>query len=116
MIGDSKRGRIIEVDPAGKVVWSYENPDIGNMRMRNYRRTASGTTLIVVEAAGKVIEVDKAGQVVWGYVAEDAANRFPYQAHRLPNRSRFPTEACWWPTIRVDDCWRLVRPAASCIR
>jgi hypothetical protein len=42
MIADAKRGRIIDVDRAGKVVWSYESPDIGNMVMRSCRRTAAG--------------------------------------------------------------------------
>jgi len=113
VIGDSKRGRIIEVDRAGQVVWNYENPDIGNMRMRNCRRTAEGTTLIAVESAGKIIEVDKAGQVVWSYVAEDAANRFPYQAHRLPNGNTLVGLANPGELVEVNKAGKIVRSIAG---
>ncbi|MBM3801692.1 MAG: hypothetical protein FJW26_05185 [Acidimicrobiia bacterium] len=113
VIGDAKRGRIIEVNRAGKVVWSYESPDIGNMRMRNCRRTASGTTLIAVEAAGKVIEVDKAGQIVWSFLAEDAANRFPYQAQRLPNGNTLVGLANPGELLEVDPAGKIVRAIAG---
>jgi outer membrane protein assembly factor BamB len=77
---------VIEVDRAGKVVWQYASPDIANMRMRNSKRTSSGTTLICVEAEAKVIEVDRDGKIVWSWQAPgDTKVRRLYQAVRLAN-------------------------------
>ena len=83
------------------------------MVMRSCRRTAAGTTLIGVERAGKVIEVDKAGQVVWTYVPEDALNRFPYQAHRLPNGNNLVGLANPGELLEVDKAGKVVRSIAG---
>ena len=62
VIGDMELGKVIEVDPAGKTVWEYENPEMAEHRMRSVRRTDEGTTLISVERLNKVIEVDPGGK------------------------------------------------------
>ncbi|MGH9428689.1 MAG: hypothetical protein ACRD2L_20555, partial [Terriglobia bacterium] len=88
---------------------SYENPDLANGRMRNCRRTPSGTTLIAVEAAGKIIEVDSKGQIVWTYMAPDAEHRYPYQAHRLANGNTLVSLANPGEVVEVDKAGSIVR-------
>lgn len=83
LIGDARGGRVIEVDRGKNVVWEYARPEIGNMRMRNSKRTEAGTTLISIEAEAKVIEVDAAGKTIWSWQAPgDTTKRKLYQAWR----------------------------------
>jgi len=81
--------------------------------MRSCRRTAAGTILIGVERAGKVIEVDRAGRVIWTYVPEDALNRFPYQAHQLPNGNNLVGLANPGELLEVDRAGKVVRSIAG---
>lgn len=109
LIGDAKTGRLLEVDQAGKTIWSYQSDEIGNMRMRNCRRTPTGTTLVAIEAAGKVIEVNRAGKVVWSYQPEDPKGRSPYQAQRLVNGNTLIGFAQPGEVVEVDPSGKVVR-------
>jgi outer membrane protein assembly factor BamB len=113
VIGDAKLGKVIEVNPTGKVVWKYENPDMANMRMRSVRRTEAGTTLISIEAAGKIIEVDHAGKVIWTFEAPGGGHRTPYQAHRLANGNTMVGLADPGEVVEVDPAGKIVRSIAG---
>lgn len=110
LIGDAKAGRVVEVDKTGNTIWQYASEDIGNMRMRNSRRTAAGTTLICVEAVAKVIEVDKAGKIIWTWQAPgDLSKRRLYQAWRLANGNTRMTISDPGEVVEVNPKGEVVR-------
>lgn len=109
LIGDMGPGRVIEVDPQGKTVWKYENPDLGNNRMRLSRRTPSGTTLIAIEAAGKIIEVDTSGKIIWTFEVEGGAPRRPYMAIRLANGNTMVSATEPGELMEVDRNGKVIR-------
>ena len=113
MIADGKSGKIIEVDSSGKVVWEYQNADIGNMRMRSVRATAQDTFLIPIEAAGKIIEVNRSGEIIWSYEVEGGNSRFPYQAHRIENGNTLISLAEPGGLVEVDKSGKTVRTIAG---
>jgi acetyl esterase/lipase len=113
LIGDAQLGKVMEVDKDRKVVWTYENPDLANMRMRNSRRIANGNTLISVEAAGKIIEVNHAGEIVWSYTGEGGPKRRPYKGVRLPNGNTLITLTLPGELIEVTPAGKIVRSAAG---
>jgi acetyl esterase/lipase len=113
LIADAKQGKLLEVDPSGKVVWTYQSEEIGNMRMRNCRRTPSGTTLIAVEGGGRIIEVDPSGRVVWTYTVEGGARRLPYRAVRLENSNTLISLADPGEVLEVDSSGKIVRSLAG---
>jgi hypothetical protein len=83
VIADIGRMRVIEIDPADKVVWEFKVPN-NNKRptptMRQMRRLDNGNTLICASTEDTVLEVDREGKVVWHYDLP-----FPYLATRLAN-------------------------------
>jgi acetyl esterase/lipase len=85
LIGDARLGKLIEVTPQKRVVWSHQAYNLANMRMRNSRRTPAGTTLVAEEAIAKILEIDVDGKVVWQWQAPNGENRRAYQALRLGN-------------------------------
>ena len=109
LIGDAVLGRVFEVTPAREVVWEYESPELGDMQMRNSRRTAQGTTLISVERLNKFIEVNRAGEIIWTYKIEGGDERFPYQAHRLPNGNTLISHAAPGQIVEVTPQGEVVR-------
>ncbi|MBK5295426.1 MAG: alpha/beta hydrolase fold domain-containing protein [Acidobacteriia bacterium] len=108
LIGDAKLGKVIEVTPDKKVVWKYESADLGNMRMRNSRRTGQGTTLIAVEMASKIIEVDAGGKIVWSWTAP-GKDRRTYQALRLANGNTLVSASDPGEVMEVDASGKVVR-------
>jgi len=84
-IGECNAGRLIEVDPAGKVVKELrllpEGKDGGHAYMRNARRLANGNYLVAHYGLQAVKEYDAQGKVVM----EIAAPGGPHSAIRLPN-------------------------------
>ncbi|MEZ5355717.1 MAG: alpha/beta hydrolase fold domain-containing protein [Bryobacteraceae bacterium] len=109
LIGDARAGRVIEVDPAKKIVWEYKSPDLANMRMRNATRTAAGTTLIAVEAEAKLIEVDRAGKIVWQWQAPEGDKRRLYLGLRLPNGNTLMPLNDPGEVVEVDPAGKVVR-------
>ena len=82
LISDARLGKVIEVTPDKRVVWTYQSPDLANMRSRNAHRTGGGTTLIAVEAEGKIIEVDRGRQDRLGMAG--AERERPQALHGTP--------------------------------
>ncbi len=113
LIGDAKLGKVIEVTPGKKIVWTYSSPDIANMRMRNSRRTPAGTTLIAVEAVAKIIEVDTSGKIIWQWQAPNGENRRAYQALRLPNGHTMISISDPGEVVEVDQAGKVVRSIAG---
>jgi outer membrane protein assembly factor BamB len=83
----------IEIDPAGKVVWSYTVPPdtpFSSASIRDADRLQNGNTLIT--AANRLIEVTSQGEVVWQFRLkdvqftneDDAKARGFYKAIRIP--------------------------------
>jgi outer membrane protein assembly factor BamB len=83
----------IEIDPAGKVVWSYTVPPdtpFSSASTRDADRLQNGNTLIT--AANRLIEVTPQGEVVWQFRLkdvqftneDDAKARGFYKAIRIP--------------------------------
>jgi acetyl esterase/lipase len=109
LISDAKLGKVIEVTPAKKVVWTYASPDLANMRSRNAHRTAEGTTLIAVEADAKLIEVDAAGKIVWQWQAPDPKERKLYMGRRLSNGNTLISLSAPGELVEVDRSGKIVR-------
>ncbi len=63
LITDSRHDRIIEVTPAGQVVWEYDDLELPY----DADRLSNGNTLISGSPSGGVVEVDFAGAIVWQY-------------------------------------------------
>jgi acetyl esterase/lipase len=109
VISDAKLGKLIEVTPAKKVVWTYASPDLANMRSRNAHRTAEGTTLIAVEADAKLIEVDVAGRIVWQLQAPEPKDRRLYMGRRLANGNTLISLSAPGELVEVDRAGKIVR-------
>jgi len=84
-IGECNAGRLLEVDPQGKIVKQVrllpEGKDGGHAYMRNARRLANGNYLVTHYGEQVVREYDPSGKTV----AEIPAAGGPHSAIRLPN-------------------------------
>ncbi len=84
-IGECNAGRLLEVDPAGKIVEQLrllpEGKDGGHAYMRNARQLPNGHCLVAHFGGQAVKEYDAEGKVVM----EIAAPGGPHSAIRLPN-------------------------------
>jgi hypothetical protein len=84
-IGECSAGRLLEVDPSGKIVWQLrllpEGADGGHAYMRNARRLANGNALVTHYAMQVVREYDPTGKVA----LEIPALGGPHSAVRLPD-------------------------------
>jgi len=109
LIGDAQAGRVIEVTPEKKIVWTYENPALAKMRSRNSHRTAQGTTLIAIEAESRIIEVDQSGKIVWQWQAPNGDKRKLYMARRLPNGDTMASLSDPGELVEVDPAGKIVR-------
>jgi outer membrane protein assembly factor BamB len=84
-IGECNAGRLLDVDPAGKIVREIkllpEGKDGGHLYMRNARRLANGHTLVTHNGDQVVREYDPQGKVV----REIPATGGPHSVIRLAN-------------------------------
>ena len=84
-IGECNAGRLLEVNPAGRIVRQVrllpEGQDGGSAYMRNARRLANGNYLVAHYGLQVVREYDPAGKVVW----QVAAPGGPHSVVRLAN-------------------------------
>jgi len=84
-VGECTAGRLIEVEPSGKIAKELrllpEGRTGGHLYIRNARRLANGHYLVTHYADQAVREYDAAGQVV----LEIPAKSGPHSAARLPN-------------------------------
>lgn len=108
LISDAKLGKVVEVTPGKKVVWTYESADLKDMRSRNAHRTDAGTTLIAVEAEGKLIEVDAAGKIVWQWIAPNPKDRKLYMGRRLANGNTRMSLSAPGELVEVDPGGKVV--------
>ena len=97
LITDRNNDRVMEVDDAGQVVWSYGQLS----RPHNGDRLSNGNTLIVNSEKNQVIEVSPAGEVVWSYGEGDMLN-WPRDADRLANGNTLITDSRGGRVIEVD--------------
>jgi hypothetical protein len=72
-----KANRVVEVNPAGKVVWKLENLQ----DPQAVQRLENGNTLVAETVAGKVTEYDASGKAVW---SKDGFQN-PLDCQRLPD-------------------------------
>ncbi len=80
----SADSKVVEVDPQGKIVWTYATEKEAYSAVR----LANGNTLIGCGFAHKVVEVDPSGAVVWTVGEKDLPGiSFAYvaQVERLPD-------------------------------
>ncbi|MBX7259411.1 MAG: arylsulfotransferase family protein [Candidatus Hydrogenedentes bacterium] len=84
-IGECNSGRLLEIDPSGKVVSELrllpEGQDGGHTFMRNARKLSNGNYLVAFYGGEVVREYDPAGKIVF----EVPAPSGPHSAIRLPN-------------------------------
>ena len=84
-IGESNTGRLLELNPAGRIVRQLrllpEGQDGGSAYMRNSRRLAHGNYLVAHYGDQVVREYDPDGKVVW----QVAVPGGPHSAVRLPD-------------------------------
>jgi hypothetical protein len=73
MVAESGNGRLVEVDPSGKIVkeipLTLDKPN-AHSDTRMVRKLDNGHYLVCHEADGKVREYDPAGKVVWTYTLD----------------------------------------------
>lgn len=95
----SRGNEVLEINRAGRVVWSYtrveNNPNLINVY--SAQRLPNGNTLITDRRADFVIEVNPAKQIVWRYgvTPESLAPGSlvdPFSAVRLPNGNTLITD------------------------
>ena len=84
-IGECNAGRLLEVNPEGRIVHQVrllpEGQDGGSAYMRNARKLANGNYLVAHYGLQVVREYDPAGKVVW----QVAAPGGPHSVVRLPD-------------------------------
>ena len=59
--------KIVEINPAKEIVWTYDATTNGNkgkkLEVHAFQRLPNGNTMIVENGIGRIIEVDKAGKI-----------------------------------------------------
>jgi uncharacterized protein (UPF0248 family) len=101
LIADTVGNRVVEVDPAKKVVWKLED-----VRPYDAERLANGNTLVCDQRSKheRVVEVDRDGAVVWEYPTPNS----PFDADRLANGNTLITERTKHRVIEVDRSGNIV--------
>jgi hypothetical protein len=97
LITDRNNDRVIEVNKAGQVVWSYDQLT----RPHNGDRLANGNTLLANSEENVVIEVSPAGEIVWSYGGQGVLD-WPRDADRLDNGNTLITDSRGSRVIEVD--------------
>ncbi|MDP6544501.1 MAG: PQQ-binding-like beta-propeller repeat protein [Phycisphaerae bacterium] len=84
MVGENSAGRIVEVDPKGKIVFELKLPDCkpgSHNNLRHVRKLANGNYLVAYKAKAMVREYTPTGKVVFEVKTKPIA----FSAVRLPN-------------------------------
>ena len=97
LITDRNNDRVLEVDEAGQVVWTYDHLT----RPHNGDRLANGNTMIANSEENLVMEVSPAGEIVWSYGGEGVLN-WPRDADRLENGNTLITDSRNHRVLEVD--------------
>jgi len=85
--------KLIEVNPEGKTVWSYDaqnrNGNKGKrLEVHAFQRLENGNTMVVENGIGRIIEINKAGEIqheLKYQVKQFNAHRDVRQGHKLKN-------------------------------
>jgi hypothetical protein len=105
---------IIEVDPAGQIVWQYSD---GLRFAHSAKRLESGHTLIADTTNDRVIEVDSSGKTVFsseswgggsGRLSDGSRLCYPNDAHPLPDGTILITDRNNDRCVQVDRDGRVV--------
>ena len=70
-IGGWSHSRVVEVNPAGEVVWEYKDSPVHHFyscHISGARRLSNGNTLIVEGGSGRMFQVTPSCEVVWEYI------------------------------------------------
>jgi hypothetical protein len=103
LITDRNNDRVIEVDAAGQVVWSY-----GQLtRPHNGDRLANGNTLIANSEENVIVEVSPAGEIVWSYGGQGVLD-WPRDADRLADGHTLITDSRGNRVVEVDPGGQVV--------
>jgi hypothetical protein len=97
LITDRNNDRVIEVDEAGAIIWSYE----GLTRPHNGDRLPNGNTMIANSEDNEVIEVNASGEIVWTFGSGDVLS-WPRDADRLPDGNTLITDSRHHRVVEVD--------------
>ena len=84
MVGENSAGRIVEVDPKGKIVFELKLPECqpgSHNNLRHVRKLPNGNYLVAYKAKAMVREYTPAGKVVFEVKTKPIA----FSAVRLPN-------------------------------
>jgi hypothetical protein len=79
LVADSEHDRVVELNPAGEVVWEFGGSGTLDWP-RDADRLPNGHTLVTDSYNDRVVEVSEDGEIVWA--VETGA--LPYEADRLP--------------------------------
>jgi hypothetical protein len=120
LISDSLGFRIIEVNTAGTILWSYgtfmePGSGLGFLnRPHSAQRLSNGNTLICNAEGNKIIEVTAAGQIVWSYGTGTAGTgtgevKNPNSALRVANGDTIISDSDNNRVIAVDQAGRIVQ-------
>ncbi|MBC7542378.1 MAG: PQQ-binding-like beta-propeller repeat protein [Candidatus Sericytochromatia bacterium] len=111
LIADGYTGRVLEVNRAGDVIWSFGGWDDdleGLTSPYHAQRLADGNTLITDWSSHQVMEVDAEGLLVWRYGqprqpgSEPGHLMYPEQAIRLPSGTTMIVDTRNSRIIEVD--------------
>jgi sugar lactone lactonase YvrE len=75
LIAVEAEGKLIEVDPSGRIVWQWQAPSGAKRRLYMGRRLANGNTVMGLSDPGELVEVDRSGKVVRSIGGENPALR-----------------------------------------
>lgn len=100
-------GRVIEVDAAGREVWSYGAAE-GLKHPIAAQRLDDGNTLIGDMVLGKVIEIDPTGKIVWEYADAELGDRQMRSSRRTPQGTTLIAVERLNKIIEVDRVGKIV--------
>ena len=76
LITDTRNDRVIEIDPSGTIIWSWnvwdyfnaqDSREYGISHVNDAARLSNGNTLISIRNLDTVVEVTPSGYIIWSY-------------------------------------------------
>lgn len=101
LITDRNNDRVVEVDDAGRVVWSYGGLTRPHNGDRLEGESEAGNTLVANSEQNAVVEVSPAGEVVWTYGGGESLD-WPRDADRLADGHTLITDSRGNRVVEVD--------------
>jgi len=113
LIADEGNNRVIEVDSAQNIVWSYGCATCSQLNAAAFAsRLANGDTLITDGNNNRIVEVTTSGTVVWTYYTNaqvgSVSNPVPSRAVQLKNGNILISNQYDMQVIEVDSDWNIV--------